>query len=130
MASTKKPTPDHLAALAKGREAGRAMRAYLNTLDTSPKKRGRRANWQSKLEMAQAVLADSEDPIDRLKAAQDVIDAQAALEAREAAGNTEDAEAGFVTYGAWYAEQHGISYSAWRQIGVPASMLKRAGITR
>ncbi len=29
-----------------------------------------------------------------------------------------------------YGERKGISYEAWRQLGVPAEVLKRAGITK
>lgn len=30
---------------------------------------------------------------------------------------------------AGYAERHGISYAAWREIGVPNAVLRKAGIT-
>ncbi len=29
-----------------------------------------------------------------------------------------------------YAERKGISYAAWRELGVPADVLKKAGISR
>ena len=32
--------------------------------------------------------------------------------------------------GGAYAERKGISYAAWRELGVPADVLKKANITR
>ena len=39
-------------------------------------------------------------------------------------------EAAFVKAAAAYAKRKSISYAAWREVGVPADVLKRAGITR
>ena len=39
-------------------------------------------------------------------------------------------EAAFVKTAGKYAERKGISYAAWRQLGVSAETLKKAGITR
>lgn len=39
-------------------------------------------------------------------------------------------ETAFVGAASGYAERKGISYAAWRELGVPADVLKRAGITR
>ncbi len=39
-------------------------------------------------------------------------------------------EEGFVSSAAGYSERKGISYAAWREAGVPAAVLKRAGISR
>ena len=39
-------------------------------------------------------------------------------------------EKGFVKSAKTYSERKGITYSTWREVGVPADVLKRAGITR
>lgn len=39
-------------------------------------------------------------------------------------------EAAFVEHAKAYSERKGISYNTWREVGVPASVLKDAGITR
>jgi len=36
----------------------------------------------------------------------------------------------FVNVAAGYSSRQGISYAAWREVGVDASVLKRAGISR
>ena len=42
----------------------------------------------------------------------------------------DELEAGFVEHARSYSERKGISYSAWRETGVPAAALKKAGISR
>jgi hypothetical protein len=39
-------------------------------------------------------------------------------------------EADFVKAAKGYSERKGISYTAWRELGVPAAVLKQAGIGR
>ena len=39
-------------------------------------------------------------------------------------------ESAFVKTAGKYSERKGISYAAWRQLGVSADTLKKAGITR
>ena len=39
-------------------------------------------------------------------------------------------EEGFVKAAKSYSERKGISYSTWREVGVSADVLKRAGISR
>jgi hypothetical protein len=36
--------------------------------------------------------------------------------------------ANFVAYAKSYSDRKGISYTAWRQFGVPADVLRKAGI--
>lgn len=36
----------------------------------------------------------------------------------------------FVVHAGAYSDTKGLSYSAWREIGVPAAVLKRAGLSR
>jgi hypothetical protein len=39
-------------------------------------------------------------------------------------------EAAFVKTAGAYSDRKGISYAAWRELGVPADVLKRANISR
>lgn len=50
--------------------------------------------------------------------------------ALEHAGGTSDLEEIFVDEAASYSDFHDISYETWREIGVPARVLKKAGISR
>ena len=39
-------------------------------------------------------------------------------------------EKGFVRDAKAYSDSKGITYASWREVGVPADVLKKAGITR
>lgn len=123
-------TDEHKAALAQGRAEARALKAYLAAA-TTPKKRGRPITQQS-LEERIAGLdkkVDAEDdPLARVELIQARIDAQKALDDMETAADIEALEAGFVEYAAGYSDRNGITWTAWREAGVPAATLRKAGI--
>ena len=132
-AATKKAmTADHKEALAVGRAEGRAVRAYLEALESSRPKRGRRRTKESiaaRLESL-AEQTESADPLKRLQLAQEELDLTAELARMDQAVDIGDLEAEFAKVALSYAERKGISYNAFRQVGVPASVLKTAGIGR
>jgi hypothetical protein len=112
-------TDDHKAALAAGRSEGRAVRDYLEALRNNKPKRGRKRTPDSiarRLEALEAELADA-DPVQELRLVQERLDLIAI-------------EAAFVKVAKGYSERNGYSYTAWRTIGVDASVLKKAGIGR
>ena len=122
----------HKAALAAGRTQGRAVRIYLEALDANKPKRGRKRTLQSitaRLATVERELPTA-DPLKRLLLAQERLDLQDEI-AR--AGNIVDfvqLEREFVETALEYSQRKGISYSAWRELGVASSLLKRAGISR
>ena len=124
---------DHKAALAAGREAGRAIRQYLEALDSNRPKRGRKRTTESiqrRLDAIETQIPDT-DPLKRVGLIQERIDLTAELESLKAPGVDLDALAeGFVAHAADYSERKGISYTAWRELGVSAATLKRAGVHR
>ena len=61
---------------------------------------------------------------------QERLDAEAALVRAEATEDFAAFETAFVEHAKPYSERKGISYSAWRESGVPAEVLRRAGIPR
>ena len=66
----------------------------------------------------------------RLALVQERMDLDAALAAAETTVDLTALEDGFVEAAAGYGERKGISYAAWREVGVPAAVLKRAGVSR
>lgn len=52
------------------------------------------------------------------------------LEAFKQADNMAELEKGFIKHAASYSERHGISFAAWRRVGVSADVLTEAGVTR
>jgi hypothetical protein len=134
-AATRKRTPmsdEHKAALAEGRDQGRAVRRYLEALEANKPKRGRKRSPESmakRLASVEDELATA-DPLKRLHLVQERLDLQAALDASKATVDLDALEKEFVTAAATYGDRKGISYSAWRELGVPANVLDRAGISR
>ena len=133
MATRSQPmTDDHKAALVEGRSQGRAVRAYLEALDTHRPKRGRRRS----IESIQNRLAEIDDTIasasqmSRLHMVQERIDLTEAVAAAETTVDLTALEDDFAGSAKAYSERKGISYAAWREIGVPIALLKRAGIGR
>ena len=125
-------TADHKEALAVGRAEGRAVRAYLEALESSHPKRGRRRTKESiaaRLESL-AEQMESADPLKRLQLAQEKLDLTDELARMDQAVDIGDLEAEFTKVASSFAERKGISYNAFRQVGVPASVLKTAGIGR
>src|SRR5689334_20628763 len=87
----------HKAALAKGREQGRGVRAYLTALDENRPKRGRRRTPESIKQRIGAIDADlaSVDPLKRVQLIQERLDLTSELEAPKAE-DLGKLEAGFV----------------------------------
>jgi hypothetical protein len=123
---------EHKAALAEGRNQGRSVRRYLEALDLHRPKRGRkrtRESMQKRLAKIDAELAVA-DPLKRLQLIQERLDLNAELEAFGTKVDLSGLEAEFVEAAGAYSSRKGISYAAWRELGVEPAVLKRAGISR
>ncbi len=125
-------TAEHKAALAAGRSEGKAVRDYLEVLRSTKPKRGRKRTPDSigkRLAVIDAEIVQA-DPIRELKLVQERLDLQAEL---VHAGETVDVgglEVEFIKVAKVYSARNGISYAAWRAIGVDARVLKSASIGR
>ncbi|MCU1395733.1 MAG: hypothetical protein JWM34_4161 [Ilumatobacteraceae bacterium] len=125
-------TDEHKAALAAGRSEGRAVREYLEALRNNKPKRGRKRTPDSiakRLDAIDAELIDA-DPVHELRLVQERLDLTAELASAGQAVDLTAIEAEFVKVAKDYSERNGYSYTAWRTIGVEASVLKKAGISR
>ncbi|MEY2471879.1 MAG: hypothetical protein QOK28_1208 [Actinomycetota bacterium] len=124
---------EHKVALAAGRAQGKAVRDYLEALEGSKPKRGRPRTAEGVRQQLDAIPKQLEDAdaVSRLQLIQRRMDLEAELE--RLSGPAVDIgalEEAFVQVAKAYSESKGISYGAWREIGVDAAVLKRAGITR
>ena len=125
-------TDEHKAALATGRNEGNAVRNYLEALRNNKPKRGRRRTHESiaaRLEGIDAEL-ESADPMSELRLRQERRDLQAESASLGEKIDISALENGFVHVAKSYSARQGISYATWREIGVDAAVLKRAGIAR
>ena len=122
----------HKAALAEGREQGRAVRRYLEALEAHKPKRGRKRTSESIQKRLAAIderLADT-DALTRLHLVQERMDLENELASSDNGVDLQALEDEFVASAAPYGARKGITYAAWRQLGVDASVLRRAGIRR
>ena len=123
---------EHKAALAQGRNEGRSVRLYLEALEAHKPKRGRKRTPESitkRLDAIASALPDA-DPVSRLHLVQERLDLGAELAHLGAKIDLTELEADFVAAAKAYSERRGISYAAWRELGVEAAVLKKAGIGR
>jgi len=135
MATKKKKrvvSDDQKSAMAEGRAQSRAISPYLEALEAYRPKRGRKRTPESIDRRLQAIDAElqSANQIKRLSLIQERLDL---LDERKNLGRKNDLssyEKAFVANAKSYGERRGISYQAWRQLGVPASVLRQAGISR
>ena len=123
---------EHKAALAKGRVEGRIVRDYLEGLRATKPKRGRKRTPETinaRLDAIDTELA-SASALDELLLVQERRDLESELEAMSDAIDMAALEEAFVGVAKSYSHSKSISYASWRDVGVPASVLKSAGIGR
>jgi hypothetical protein len=123
---------EHKAALAKGRAEGRIVRDYLEGLRATKPKRGRKRTpetVQSRLATIDNELQFA-SPVEELMLVQERRDLEAELERMSDTVDMAALEDAFVDVAKSYSESKKISYASWRDVGVEARVLKRAGITR
>ena len=123
---------DHKAALAQGRSEGRAVRDYLAGLRANKPKRGRKRTPDSIKKRMDTIdeQVKTADPLTELRLVQErrnLSDEMATMGSQVDLGSLEEA---FVSVAASYSARQGITYAAWREVGVPPTVLKQAGISR
>ena len=138
--ATKEKTPGprkpmssgHKAALARGRAESATVRHYLEALETSKPKRGRkrtRASMGRRLGAIEYQLAGA-DALTRLHLLQEQKDL---LDERSRSDQVKDLSAlekQFIKVAKAYGERKGITYTTWRAAGVSAAVLAKAEIPR
>jgi hypothetical protein len=123
---------EHKAALAAGREESRAVRRYLEALEAHRPKRGRKRTPDSvkkRLDRIEVELTTA-DPLKSLQLRQERKDLAAELAAAGQKVDITALERDFVKAAKGYTNRKGISYGVWREAGVDAAVLKKAGISR
>jgi hypothetical protein len=125
-------TDEHKEALRVGRNEGAAVRNYLEALRSNKPKRGRKRTPDSikaRLAAIDAALPTA-SAIEELHMTQERRDLQAELTATGTKVDIAGLESAFVQVAKGYSERQGISYATWRDIGIDAAVLKKAGISR
>ncbi|MGO9876013.1 MAG: hypothetical protein ACLPVY_19725 [Acidimicrobiia bacterium] len=132
-AGQRKLSPAHKRALAEGRTMSAVVDRYLSAVNT-PKRRGRKvskAALQHRLTDSRARVK-SASGVDKVLAAQEVRDLEVRIANIETASgdDSKSLETAFVKIARRFGDNRGIGYGAWRDAGVPAVVLKKAGVAR
>jgi len=134
MASSEKKgmTNEHKDALAVGRREGRVVKDYLEALRSNRGRPGRKRTPESvaaRLAAIETELAVA-DPVRELHLVQERLDLQRELASFEVKVDLAAIEQQFIAVAKGYGQRRGITYSAWREVGVAPTALKSAGIRR
>lgn len=122
-------TQEHKEALAQGRREARAIKRYLKALES--KRPGRpvtQESLQKRLAKTNEKIEAEDDPLKVVELIQTRLDIEEQLAKLEDSANFEELEADFVEHVKSYSERKEISYTAWREYGVPAATLRAAGV--
>ncbi|MDP8932441.1 MAG: hypothetical protein M3O70_28815 [Actinomycetota bacterium] len=125
-------SPEHKEALARGRQEAKVVRNYLEALHTD-RQRGRpsdRQSLQARIERLQSQINEEPNATRRVELIQQRLDSERRLARLEETTDRESLERDFIEVAKSYSERRGITYSAWREVGVPAAVLREAEITR
>ena len=118
--------------MATGRAESRAVSNYLEALAANKPKRGRKRTPESITNRLAAIEDELEetDMLGRVNLIQERMDLQNELATLEEKLDLSDLEADFVKVAKNYSNRRGITYAAWREAGLDAALLKKAGISR
>jgi len=122
----------HKAALAQGRKESRAINRYLEAVKAGKGKRGRKRT-PSSIEARLSKIArtfDEASPMQQLELTQERMNLESEKVRLETRADLSALEKDFVAVAKGYAARRGISYSAFRSMGVPAEVLAKAGVKR
>jgi len=117
------------------REQARAVRVYLEAIEAgTPKVQRRRTPDRIRIRLDELERElESADVLTTLSIAQeriDLIEELEGLQDKTGEHSVAGEEAAFVDHAKAYGHSSGITYAAWRQIGVSPGLLARAGIDR
>lgn len=120
----------HKAALANGRAEGKVIREYLEILEAIRPRRGRKRTPESIARRLKAITNEMEtaDALTKVRLVQERLNLQRELSTMKNKNQVAEAEAAFAKVAKRFSTRNEITYEAWREIGVPEGVLKRAGI--
>ena len=130
--SKKAMSDQHKAALAEGRNEGRVVREYLEAIRSNKGRPGRKRTPDSVARRLKAIEVElrAASPVRELELVQERLDLSQELERMNSKVDPATIEAKFAKVASGYSQRKGISYAAWRAVGVEPTVLKKAGIGR
>lgn len=120
----------HKEALAQGRVEGRVIRNYLEVVEANRPRRGRKRTVESITKRLATIKKELlvADTVAKLRLTQERMDLEKELKLKKSSADISKLESQFVKVAKAYSDRNGITFTAWREIGVEPGVLKRAGI--
>ena len=122
----------HKNALATGRREGRIIREYLEIVEATKPRRGRRRTPESIARRLSAINTElrAADPVTKVRLLQERLNLRTELAGMKTKAEVTAAEAKFVKVARSFSTRNDITYDAWREFGVSDAVLKKAGIAK
>ncbi len=122
----------HKNALATGRREGRVIREYLEIVEATKPRRGRRRTPESIARRLSAINSElrSADPVTKVRLLQERLNLRTELAGMKTKAEVAAAEAKFVKVARSFSTRNDITYDAWLEFGVSDAVLKKAGIAK
>lgn len=116
--------------LSAGREQSKVVRKYLEALELSKPRRGRKRTIESITKQLNAIdnTIKGTHPLNRLHLTQKKIELTQELERIKNGPDIAELESQFVKVAMAYSKRKGISFPAWKELGVTPEVLAKAGI--
>ena len=116
--------------LSEGREQSKIVRRYLEAIELSKPKRGRKRTLESITRQLSSIdmTIKNTHPLNRLHLTQKKIELTQELERIKNGPDIGELENQFISIAMEYSKRKGISFPAWKELGVSPDVLARAGI--
>ena len=125
-------TNAHKQALANGRAEGRIIREYLEIVEATKPRRGRKRTPESIAKRLSAITVEMKtaDPVTKVRLIQERLNLRSELAGMKSKSEVAAAEQKFVKVAKKFSDRNEISFDAWREVGVSPTVLKKAGINQ
>lgn len=125
-------TNAHKQALANGRAEGRIIREYLEIVEATKPRRGRRRTPESIARRLSLIVVEMKtaDPVTKVRLIQERLNLRSELAGMKSKAQVQAAESKFVKVAKRFSDRNDISFDAWREAGVSPAVLKKAGISQ
>lgn len=122
----------HKQALANGRAEGRIIREYLEIVEATRPRRGRKRTPESITRRLSLIATEMKtaDPVTKVRLIQERLNLRSELAGMKSKAEVAAAETKFVKVVKKFSDRNDITFDAWREVGVSPSVLKKAGIAQ
>ena len=123
-------TNSHKQALANGRAEGRIIREYLEIVEATKPRRGRKRTPESIAKRLSVINSEMKtaDPVTKVRLIQERLNLRSELAGMKSKTEVAAAEQKFVKVAKKFSVRNDITFDAWREVGVSPGVLKKAGI--